>query len=145
VRIAFHVIKILKGVPMISTEEQVTRQVRGHEDTWRDLIRAGNWDGVAALLADDYTNTDADGNVWTKDVDIDNCKYGRYKVHSLSEPEELHLRAYGADCVIVTGRDRVKAEFNGQDVSGCYRWTDTFVKISEQWVCVASHSSKIPD
>jgi ketosteroid isomerase-like protein len=130
---------------MISTHESLKQLVRGHEDSWRDCIRRANWDDVAALLTDDYTNIDADGNVWTKHVDVDNCKSGRYKVYALSDPEELHIRTYGDDCVIVTGKDRVKAEFNGKDVSGCYRWTDTWVKVSGQWRCAASHSSRVPD
>jgi hypothetical protein len=44
---------------------------------------------------------------------------------------------------ILTGRNTQKETLKGKDISGQYRWTDTFVKKAGHWQCVASHWSKI--
>jgi hypothetical protein len=47
------------------------------------------------------------------------------------------------DTAIAIGTETDKGTQNGKDASGTYRWTDTWVKINGQWLCVASHSSTV--
>jgi ketosteroid isomerase-like protein len=112
------------------------------ENDWCDAIRQHDRTKLATILADDYTNTDAEGTVWTKETDLANFVPGRYVVTSLTL-QGLEPRVYG-NAAVVTGRDEVKAKFKDVDVSGSYRWTDTWVKDkSGSWRCVASHGSRI--
>ena len=43
----------------------------------------------------------------------------------------------------LTTWDSMKAEFKGKDISGQYRWTDTFIKRNGRWQCVATHASNV--
>ena len=56
--------------------------------------------------------------------------------------DDMKVRVYG-NAAVVTGRYTVKEQFKGTDLSGPYRFTDTFIKRAGRWQCVATHSSKI--
>jgi ketosteroid isomerase-like protein len=47
------------------------------------------------------------------------------------------------DSGIVQGEGTIKGSYKGKDMSGRYRWTDTYVKRDGVWQCVSSFSSKI--
>lgn len=108
-------------------------------DLARDKMKAF----LEKTLAVDYTNIDHVATVRPKKEDIANCVEGRYVVNSLT-PAAMQCRRYGDRCVVVVGRDVVEATFNGNDVSGNFIWTDTWVKFGTEWKCVASHGSKLP-
>ena len=93
------------------------------------------------IAVDDLTDTDFTGRVWTKAQDIANVKSGTFKCTSAVN-DDFKVRVYG-DTAVVTGRNTVKAQFMGMDVSGQYRWTDTWIKRAGRWQLVATHNSKI--
>jgi hypothetical protein len=99
-------------------------------------------ENLETILADNYTNTDHKAKVWHRADDIDHCP----KVTELSAPEIDDVRVYNDDCAVVTGHDTITTLDGGvvsPDLSGSFRWTDTWVLIAGEWKCVASHSSKI--
>jgi uncharacterized protein (TIGR02246 family) len=93
------------------------------------------------ILTDDYTWTDFDGIVWTKAQDLETLKSGEV-VNTSYAVDDWKVRVYG-DTAVVTGRTTVKETWKGKDVSGQYRYTDTWVKRAGRWQLVASHTSKI--
>jgi len=93
------------------------------------------------IMAQDITWTDPSGTVWTKDQTLAVLKSGEDVVSSLVS-DEMKVRIYG-DAAVVTGRDTIQERLRGKDVSGVYRWTDTWIKIDGRWQCVATQSSKI--
>ena len=95
------------------------------------------------ILADDYTDTDQNGIVSTKTQDIADLKSGDFKLTSCV-CDDYKVRVYG-NAAVVTARLTMKAQYKGQDVSGAYRLTDTWVKRSGRWQCVATHLSKIAE
>ncbi len=78
------------------------------------------------ILADDYTDTDQNGIVSTKTQDIADLKSGDFKLTSCV-CNDYKVRVYG-NAAVVTARLTMKAQYKGQDVSGAYRLTDTWVK-----------------
>jgi len=93
------------------------------------------------ILADDFTDTDPEGNVMTKAQDLEDLKSGALVATSMVL-DNIKVRVYG-DMAVVTGRNTVKAQYKGKDVSGQRQWTDTFIRRDGRWQCVATHSSNI--
>ena len=56
-------------------------------------------------------------------------------------PREMNVRVYG-DAAVITGRSTIKANVDGQPVTGDYRFTDVWVK-RDDWQAVASQVTRI--
>ena len=93
------------------------------------------------VIADDFTWTAPYGIVSTKAQSLATLKSGEDVVNSWVV-DEMKVRVYG-DAAVATGRSTIKETYKGEDVSGQYRWTDTWVKRAGRWQCVAGHSSEI--
>ena len=58
------------------------------------------------------------------------------------EISDIKVHVYG-NSAVATGTGNVKASMKGHDISGTYRFTDTWVKRNGKWQCVASQGTKI--
>lgn len=112
------------------------------EDGWGDAWVRNDVAFLDRILADDYTEMVSDGSVSTKAQSLADLKSGDFKCTS-SVNDDYKVRVYG-NAAIVTGHLTLKAQDKGKDISGQYRWTDTWVKRAGHWQCVATGvSSKI--
>jgi ketosteroid isomerase-like protein len=111
------------------------------ENRWEDASLKGDTAFLERIMAEDFTDTDPEGTVSTKAQDIANIKSGELKFTSATI-DDMKARVYG-DAAVVTGRNTMKGQFKGKDISGQYRWTDTWVKRDGRWQCVAGHASTI--
>jgi uncharacterized protein (TIGR02246 family) len=105
----------------------------------------GSNDTVALdrIYADDYTLVNMAGVVTTKAQRLAAIKSGELKYESVSV-DEVNIRSYG-DTAVVTDRATVKLQDKGQDLSGQYRVTLTFVKMKGAWQLVAAQNTRITD
>jgi ketosteroid isomerase-like protein len=94
------------------------------------------------VLADDWTWTDPDGNVFTKARSLAMMKSGEDIISSCVS-DNMEARIHG-DAAVVTGHNTVRETMKGKDISGQYNWTDFFVKRNGRWLCLASIGSKVP-
>jgi ketosteroid isomerase-like protein len=92
-------------------------------------------------LADDYTSTFPDGAVLDKMGEIESLRSGAIALTQMT-PSEMTVRVYG-DAAVLTGQSSIKAKVNGEEVSGEYRFTDVWVRRSNQWQAVASQVTRI--
>jgi len=111
------------------------------EKEWTDALVKRDVAFLDRILADDYTSTDTDGNVFTKTENLELLKSGEYVLLS-QVADDLKVRVYG-DAAVYMARTTDKAQFKGKDISGQYRWTDTWVRRAGRWQCVATHGSRI--
>jgi ketosteroid isomerase-like protein len=111
------------------------------ENEWADAWVKSDVAFFERIEADDYTYTACEGSVWTKAQDLALLKSGQDVITSWVLAD-MKVRVYG-DAAVVTGRTTVKETWKGKDVSGQYRYTDTWVKRAGRWQLVASHTSKI--
>jgi ketosteroid isomerase-like protein len=113
------------------------------ENAWSQA--AVNRDGAALrqFYAEEYTFTDADGAVTTKNEELKNITGGAFKLADFKF-ENMEVRVYG-NVAVVTGRNTIHGVWEDivRDVSGPYRFTDVFVKRAGRWLCVASQSSRV--
>ena len=91
--------------------------------------------------ADDIISTDPTGRVTGKEDDKKELLSGDLKFQSL-EVSDLNVRIYG-NTAVATGATTVKGSYKDQDISGTYRFTDTWVKRYGKWQVVASQATKV--
>jgi ketosteroid isomerase-like protein len=111
------------------------------ENDWNDAMVKRDVAALSRIVADDWTITDPDGTIVAKTEFLANFKSGVDAVSS-AVADEMKVRVYG-DAAVVLGRNTVKEQYKGKDISGQYRFTDTWIKKAGRWQCVASAFSKI--
>ena len=90
---------------------------------------------------DDCLYVDPSGQVSNvRQVHAD-VKSGALKVESL-HIDELKVRVFG-DAAVAMGIETEKSKCKGEDTSGQYRFTDTWLKRKGVWVCVASANQRV--
>jgi ketosteroid isomerase-like protein len=112
------------------------------ENGWAENILKNDIAFFDRILADNYVETDQEGNVLNKAQSLEEMKSGTY-VRTAEVQDNIKVHVYG-DTAVVTGCSTIKAQYKGKDASGKFQWTDTWVKLAGRWQCVASHSSMIP-
>ena len=111
------------------------------EREWAEAVLGKDTAALSRILADDYTEVDPAGMARTKESVIADTKSGDVVFESFT-PSEVEPRVYG-DTAVVTGVSVVKGSYKGEDISGKYRWTDTFVKRDGRWQAVASQATQV--
>jgi ketosteroid isomerase-like protein len=122
---------------MSSAEDQITKL----EQEWAQAIVKSGPVAVDKYEADDIVSTDLNGRVTDKAQDKTDLSSGDLKFESLT-PSDIKVHVYG-NAAVATGTGTVKGTFKGQDISGTYRFTDTWVKRNGKWQAVASQVTKI--
>ena len=111
------------------------------ERDWAQAMIKQDAKAVAAFEADEYVFTDPNGVVSGKTEDVDGMKSGSLRFTSL---ESTDMKAIvHSDTGVVVGRQTAKGTFQGQDISGVYRFTDTWIKRDGRWQCVAGQLTRI--
>jgi ketosteroid isomerase-like protein len=111
------------------------------ENDWNNAMVKRDVAALSRILADDWTIIDPDGTITTKTEFLADFKSG-VDAYTSAVADEMKARVYG-DAAVVLGRDTVKEQHKGKDISGQYRFTDTWIKKAGRWQCVASAFSKI--
>jgi ketosteroid isomerase-like protein len=124
----------------VSVEQELVKL----ENEWAEAWVKHNVAFFERIEADDYTWTSPQGEVWTKPRDVAFVRsLDSVKDITMSYvTTEVKVRVYG-DAAVVTGLDTIKETNKGKEVNRQERWTNTWVKRSGQWQCVAGHSSEI--
>ena len=119
-----------------SADEKVISDL---EYRWAEAQRTGNADVVSPMLADTFTNTDADGESYDKSRLLSNLKSGKWDVNSISD---VKVKVYGNTAVTTGSWTGKGVDGDGTRIDRSERWTDTWVKTSKgTWQCVASQQT----
>lgn len=142
--IAISVAVLFLGVTIVAQTqtESVEQELIKIENGWVEAELKKDVALLDRILADDFTDTDSEGNVMTKAQDLEVLKSGAY-VGTSMVLDNIKVRVYG-EAAVVTGRNTIKGQYKGKDVSVQRQWTDTFIRRDGRWQCVATHASTIP-
>lgn len=111
-------------------------------DEGRQAALKGDTSWSEKYMADNYESVTATGErIDSKSDAISRMKSGKVKYESI-DVEDKDVRAYG-DSAVYSGRAKLKATRDGQDISGDYRGTWFWAKQGGQWKLVASQSTKV--
>jgi len=109
------------------------------EMEWADAAKRRDMAWMERHYADDYRWTGPDGTFNDRRTDIDETKNVTFDSMELSD---MQVTVNG-DTGVVTGVNTLKGKYKNQDISGKYRFTDTFVKQNGEWKILASQSTRV--
>ena len=117
-------------------------QIKQLERAWNQAEARQEVKEVSALLADTFVYTDYDGSFMNR------AEYMKWIVAPEQKADHLYdegisVQVYG-DAAVATGIYRETGANKGKPYVIRSRFTDTWIKRSGVWLCVASHSTLIP-
>ena len=121
--------------------ERVEQELITLEQQWGDALVKPDLAFLDRILAEDYLFTSPEGEVLTKAQMVAGLKSGEDVVSSVVNLD-MKVRVY-EDAAVVTGHSIYRETVKGKDISGEYRWTDTWIKKGGRWQCVADHASRV--
>ena len=124
-----------------SRTSSVEDQIKRHEQDWAQAVVKEGAASVDQYEADDIITTDPTGRVTDKAQDRTDLSSGDYEIQS-EELSDLAVHIYG-DIAVAAGTNTMKGTYRKQDLSGKYRFTDTWVKRSGKWQAAASQYTKV--
>jgi ketosteroid isomerase-like protein len=126
------------GMDKAAVEQQLLQMER----EWSDAMVKRDASVIDRIEADDFVFTFPGGDLGNKKADLHDAKNATWIVGSV-ELSDMKVQVYG-DAAVVIGKATLRnAKWKGKDVSGDYRFTDTFVKKAGHWQAVASHTNKV--
>ena len=115
--------------------------IRKMERDWAVLVVKGDTATMLGMGVDNCMFMDATGHLNTLKQIVADVKSGALVFESM-QINDLKVRVYG-DAAVVFGLETEKSNYKGEDTSGQYRFTDTFVKRNGHWLYVASHKTRL--
>jgi hypothetical protein len=118
------------------------------ENDWPRIIKEHDAATVRRMEADDAIFVYPDGSLGDKAQDIKDMESGALSADSW-EVADLKVNVLDNDSAVATGRSIVKGgkyktpDGKVQDISGEYRWVDTFARRNGQWQVVAGAATPI--
>lgn len=109
------------------------------EMAWADAVRRKDAAWMERHYDDEFTFVSPDGALNDKRADIEDMKNVSF---DSMEASDMDVRVSG-DTAVVTGVSAIKGKYKNQDISGRYRFTDTFVKRDGEWKILATQSTRI--
>lgn len=123
----------------------IERELLAIENDWPRVVKEKDVAAVRRVEADDIVLIDPDGNVRDKAQDIKDIESGALSAAAW-EVADLKVNVLNNDAAVVSGRAVVKGgkytmpDGKSVDISGEYRFIDTFAKRAGQWKLVAAAS-----
>jgi hypothetical protein len=118
------------------------------ENDWPRIIKEHDAATVRRMEADDAIFVYPDGSLGDKAQDIKDMESGALSADSW-EVADLKVNVLDNDSAVATGRSIVKGgkyktpDGKVQDISGEYRWVDTFARRNGQWQVVAGAATPV--
>jgi hypothetical protein len=130
-----------KNAPETSTAVQgpVGTQLEQIEHKWAEAEVKHDPAMVAPYLDDTFVQTNPDNSVSTRAEVLDGIGKGDATLTAV-DLADMRTQGYG-DAAVIMGRYTEKREAKGKHMMTSGRFTDTYVKRSGKWKCVASHDS----
>src|SRR5438270_11883030 len=119
----------------------VEDQIKKLEQDWAQATLKSGAAAVDQYEADDIVTTDPGGRVTDKAQDKTDLSSGDLKFVSM-ELSDMTVHVYG-NAAVAAGTNTLKGTYKGQDITGKYRFTDTWVKRNGKWQVVATQSTKM--
>lgn len=119
------------GQSATKVEDEIKKLERG----WAQANTRSGAMAVDQYEADDIITTDPSGGVTDKAQNKTELGSGDLKVESM-ELSDMTVHVYG-DTAVAAGTNNLHGTYKGQDISGKYRFTDTWVKRNGKWQAVA--------
>ena len=142
--LAFPVAVFAQGSDAAKPDPEVEKAVTKIEQEMSTALTKGDADTAAKMLADNFFAVSPDGSTQTRAQFVADLKAGKLKLES-NKLDDMKVHAAGADMAVVTYRSTDKGTYDGEDISGQYRWVDVFVKRGGTWLFLVSQGTEIEE
>lgn len=123
-------------------DQAIARQIVRLDEQWAQAVIEGDTSFMSQLLADEYVNTAPSGDLKDKSQYLMDFTSGVRDVSSVTLSDDAQVQIYG-DVAIMMHGGTAQGTYNGEAVSGSYRWTHVFVQRDGRWQCTANHATRI--
>lgn len=126
----------------------VQSEIMRIENDWPRVLKEKDLEAVRRVEADDLVIVYPDGKLGNKEQDVNDIQSGALSAEAW-EVADLKVIVIDNDAAVASGRSIVKGGkykgANGKaiDISGQYRFVDTFARRNGQWKLVASASAPV--
>jgi ketosteroid isomerase-like protein len=125
----------------MGANDDAVKELTTLEYKWAEAQKVGDAAAVRGLFAEDFVNTDANGQTYGRERLLSNLKGGQWEKNAISD---LKVNVYGSAAVVTGGWEGKGVDGDGTRIDRRERWTDTWVKTaSGQWQCVASQQTEV--
>lgn len=119
-----------------SSSEGDEKRILALENIWNQAQINHDATAMGSMLHPDFVFTDYDGTVMTKPEFMASIRDSSNTL-SLEVSDNMKLHLFG-DTVVVTGTTHEKGKQKGKSYEHYGRFTDTWVRHNNEWICVAS-------
>lgn len=119
-----------------SSSEGDEKRIIALENIWNQAQLNHDASAMGSMLHPDFVFTDYDGTVMTKPEFLASIRDSSNTL-SLEVSDDMKLHRFG-DTVVVTGATHEKGKQKGKSYEHYGRFTDTWVRHNNEWICVAS-------
>jgi hypothetical protein len=126
----------------------IETELKKIENDWPRIIKEHDATTVRRIEADDAVFVYPDGSVGSKEQDAKDVESGTLSADSW-EVADIKVNVLDNDTAVANGRSIVKngklkqPDGKTQDISGEYRWVDTYVRRNGQWQLVAGCTTPV--
>ena len=106
------------------------------ENIWNQAQMNHDATAMSSMLHPDFVFTDYDGTVMAKPQFLASIR-DTSNTLSMEVSDDMKLHRFG-DTVVVTGATHEKGKQKGKSYEHYGRFTDTWIRQNNQWLCVAS-------
>ncbi len=121
-----------------SVESKVTRM---EKEWWRSPV-IGDATIIERMEADGIFNTLPDGSVATKSQDMEDVRSRKLTAKAI-DLSDFKVQSFGSIAVVAYKVSITKGKYGPSDVSGDFRFTDTWRNVAGKWQVVASQGTPI--
>jgi ketosteroid isomerase-like protein len=111
------------------------------EHAWDQALERGDVKALSAIFDNSLVYVDYDGSLLTKADSLARVKSNTIHIAQIVA-EDMSVRMFG-DTAIVVGTYRLKGIENGKPYLRRGRFTDTWVLVGRNWICVGSQATPI--
>jgi ketosteroid isomerase-like protein len=131
----------LVAIAQQSTESADKSMILALESAWNQAEIHHDTNAAAALMADTFISVDHHGTLLNKAQYLAGIKDTSFHPQEISN-SETSVYIYG-DTAIVSSAYRTKGTDSGKPFQHRGRFTDTWIRRSGKWQCVADHETLI--
>ena len=117
------------------------QEIRQTDRRVAELIVSRDVPTLAPLVDDRYTHVSPLGQILSKAEIAGAIESGAISV-SRYDTDDVNVRVYG-DAAVLTGRATLKGTLGGDDITGQYRYTRTYVRQDGGWKVAATQLTRI--
>jgi len=115
--------------------EKAKQYIRESEKQWAESVASGDTTVIQRILADDFIGVDPEGNQYNKREMVHDT-YNAPKHFKSNHLNDVKIRFY--DNTAVAQGDETWTRYSGQQLTGRFVWTDTWVLQNDKWQIVAA-------